>query len=239
MLLRGDGRRAGTVHTPDRPARPRPSRSGAREALDSARATDPVTAPPGAPGLPLAQAGAEAGLRRRRSSAAAGTAWPPPTTWRRTTASRTSRCSRRAGSAGGNMARNTTIIRSNYLWDESAAIYEHSLKLWEGLAEELDFDLLFSQRGVLNLAHNARRRPRGRAAGQRQPAQRHRRRVARRRRASQEFCPIVDIVAGRALPGARRDVPAARRHREARPRRLGLRARRRRARASTSSRTAR
>ena len=38
---------------------------------------------------------------------------------------------------GGNMARNTTIIRSNYLWDESAAIYEHSLKLWEGLEETL------------------------------------------------------------------------------------------------------
>jgi sarcosine oxidase subunit beta len=56
--------------------------------------------------------------------------------------------------AGGNMARNTTIIRSNYLWDESAALYEHSLKLWEGLAHELDYDILFSQRGVLNLAHN-------------------------------------------------------------------------------------
>ena len=56
--------------------------------------------------------------------------------------------------AGGNMARNTTVIRSNYLWDESAAIYEHSLKLWEGLAEELDYDILFSQRGVLNLAHS-------------------------------------------------------------------------------------
>ncbi len=55
--------------------------------------------------------------------------------------------------AGGNMARNTTIIRSNYLWDESAAIYEHSLKLWEGLESELDWDLQFSQRGVLNLAH--------------------------------------------------------------------------------------
>ena len=55
---------------------------------------------------------------------------------------------------GGNMARNTTIIRSNYLWDESAAIYEHSLKLWEGLEEELDFDVQFSQRGVLNLAHD-------------------------------------------------------------------------------------
>ncbi len=56
--------------------------------------------------------------------------------------------------AGGNVARNTTIIRSNYLWDESTAIYEHSLRLWEGLEEELGFDVEFSQRGVLNLAHN-------------------------------------------------------------------------------------
>ena len=56
---------------------------------------------------------------------------------------------------GGNMARNTTIIRSNYLWDESANIYETSLKLWEELPEELDYDFLFSQRGVLNLAHTS------------------------------------------------------------------------------------
>jgi sarcosine oxidase subunit beta len=55
--------------------------------------------------------------------------------------------------AGGNMARNTTIIRSNYLWDESAGIYEHALKLWEGLADDLGVEVLFSQRGVLNLAH--------------------------------------------------------------------------------------
>ena len=55
--------------------------------------------------------------------------------------------------AGGNMARNTAIIRSNYLWDESSAIYEHSLKLWEGLPAELEYDFLFSQRGVMNLAH--------------------------------------------------------------------------------------
>ncbi|MDO5662637.1 MAG: sarcosine oxidase subunit beta family protein [Brachybacterium sp.] len=55
--------------------------------------------------------------------------------------------------AGGNMARNTAIIRSNYLWDESAAIYETSLKLWEELPDELEYDFLFSQRGVLNLAH--------------------------------------------------------------------------------------
>lgn len=56
--------------------------------------------------------------------------------------------------AGGNMARNTTIIRSNYLWDESAGIYEHALKLWEGLEAELGYPILFSQRGVLNLAHS-------------------------------------------------------------------------------------
>jgi sarcosine oxidase subunit beta len=56
--------------------------------------------------------------------------------------------------AGGNMARNTTIIRSNYLWDESAGIYEHALKLWEGLEDDLDCEVAFSQRGVLNLAHS-------------------------------------------------------------------------------------
>jgi sarcosine oxidase subunit beta len=55
---------------------------------------------------------------------------------------------------GGNTGRNTTIIRSNYLWDESAALYEHSLKLYEGLSQELNFNIMFSQRGVLNLAQN-------------------------------------------------------------------------------------
>jgi sarcosine oxidase subunit beta len=55
---------------------------------------------------------------------------------------------------GGNTGRNTTIVRSNYLWDESAAIYEHSLKLWESLSTELNYNVMFSQRGVLNLAHN-------------------------------------------------------------------------------------
>ena len=55
---------------------------------------------------------------------------------------------------GGNTGRNTTIIRSNYLWDESAAIYEKSLRLYEGLSRELNFNIMLSQRGVLNLAHN-------------------------------------------------------------------------------------
>jgi len=54
----------------------------------------------------------------------------------------------------GNSGRNTTIVRSNYLWDESAHLYEHSLKLWEGLSQDLNFNVMFSQRGVLNLAHN-------------------------------------------------------------------------------------
>ncbi|HEV2013104.1 MAG TPA: sarcosine oxidase subunit beta family protein [Candidatus Dormibacteraeota bacterium] len=95
--------------------------------------------------------------------------------------------------AGGNMARNTTVIRSNYLWDESAAIYEYSLKLWEGLSAELDYDLLFSQRGVLGLVHS-----------------RHQIHEARRRISANQlngidaewltpeevkaFCPIVNIA---------------------------------------------
>ena len=55
---------------------------------------------------------------------------------------------------GGNTGRNTTIVRSNYLWDESAGLYEHAMKLWEGLSRELNYNVMFSQRGVMNLAHN-------------------------------------------------------------------------------------
>ena len=55
---------------------------------------------------------------------------------------------------GGNTGRNTTIVRSNYLWDEAAHLYEHALKLWEGLSQELNFNVMFSQRGVLNLGHS-------------------------------------------------------------------------------------
>ncbi len=55
---------------------------------------------------------------------------------------------------GGNTGRNTTIVRSNYLWDESAALYEKSLQLFEGLSRELNFNVMFSQRGVFNLGHS-------------------------------------------------------------------------------------
>ncbi|MDX5433854.1 MAG: sarcosine oxidase subunit beta family protein, partial [Halomonas sp.] len=54
---------------------------------------------------------------------------------------------------GGNTARNTTIVRSNYLWDEAAALYEHAMKLWEGLSQDLNYNVMFSQRGVMNLGH--------------------------------------------------------------------------------------
>jgi sarcosine oxidase subunit beta len=54
---------------------------------------------------------------------------------------------------GGNTGRNTTIIRSNYLHDESAALYDHALKLWESLSQELNYNVMFSPRGVMMLAH--------------------------------------------------------------------------------------
>jgi heterotetrameric sarcosine oxidase beta subunit len=55
---------------------------------------------------------------------------------------------------GGNAGRNTTIIRSNYELDGNAAFYEWSMKLWEGLEQELNYNAMVSQRGVLNLYHS-------------------------------------------------------------------------------------
>ncbi len=54
---------------------------------------------------------------------------------------------------GGNTGRNTTIIRSNYLYDESARLYDHAVDLWDGLAQELNYNVMFSKRGVMMLAH--------------------------------------------------------------------------------------
>jgi sarcosine oxidase subunit beta len=55
---------------------------------------------------------------------------------------------------GGNTGRNTTIVRSNYMLEANAHFYEHSLKLWEGLSQDLNYNVMFSQRGVINLAHS-------------------------------------------------------------------------------------
>jgi sarcosine oxidase subunit beta len=54
---------------------------------------------------------------------------------------------------GGNTGRNTTIIRSNYLFDESARLYDHSVKMWEDLSQVLNYNVMFSPRGVMMLAH--------------------------------------------------------------------------------------
>jgi sarcosine oxidase subunit beta len=55
---------------------------------------------------------------------------------------------------GGGSGRNTAILRSNYLTPEGVAFYDRSIKLYEGLARELNFNVMFSQRGHLTLAHN-------------------------------------------------------------------------------------
>jgi sarcosine oxidase subunit beta len=55
---------------------------------------------------------------------------------------------------GGNTGRNTTIVRSNYLYPASARLYDFSLKLYEGLAAELNFNIMLSQRGLVLLAHS-------------------------------------------------------------------------------------
>ena len=54
---------------------------------------------------------------------------------------------------GGNVGRNTTIVRSNYLLDGNEPFYEFSMKLWEGLEQDFNFNAMISQRGVLNLCH--------------------------------------------------------------------------------------
>ena len=54
---------------------------------------------------------------------------------------------------GGNTGRNTTIIRSNYLFDESARLYDHSVKMWGDLSQVLNYNVMFSPRGVMMLAH--------------------------------------------------------------------------------------
>ncbi|MEM8916029.1 MAG: sarcosine oxidase subunit beta family protein [Pseudomonadota bacterium] len=100
---------------------------------------------------------------------------------------------------GGNAGRNTTVIRSNYLYDESAALYDHSLNLWEGLGRELNFNIMMSHRGVMNLAHDEHE------------ARDLQRRVEANRLNGvdaewltpaevKEFCPIVDISRSARYP---------------------------------------
>jgi sarcosine oxidase, subunit beta len=56
---------------------------------------------------------------------------------------------------GGNTGRNTSVIRSNYFYPESARFYDLSLRLYEGLSRELGFNIMLSQRGLISLAHDS------------------------------------------------------------------------------------
>ncbi len=55
---------------------------------------------------------------------------------------------------GGNVGRNTTIVRSNYMLEENAHFYEHGMKLWEELSQDLNYNVMFSQRSIVNLCHS-------------------------------------------------------------------------------------
>ncbi len=55
---------------------------------------------------------------------------------------------------GGNTGRNTTVVRSNYLWEASEALYGHAHRMWPGLSAELNYNLMFSPRGEMMLAHS-------------------------------------------------------------------------------------
>ena len=55
---------------------------------------------------------------------------------------------------GGNVGRNTTIVRANYYLPGNSEFYSHSLRLWESLEQELNYNAMMSQRGILNLYHN-------------------------------------------------------------------------------------
>ena len=55
---------------------------------------------------------------------------------------------------GGNVGRNTTIVRANYFLQGNSEFYSHSLKLWEGLEQDLNYNVMHSQRGLINLFHS-------------------------------------------------------------------------------------
>src|SRR5579859_614463 len=55
---------------------------------------------------------------------------------------------------GGNTGRNTTVVRSDYLFPESAALYDLALRLYEGASRDLNFNIMLSQRGYMTLIHN-------------------------------------------------------------------------------------
>ena len=135
---------------------------------------------------------------------------------------------------GGGSGRNTAIVRSNYLTPDGVAFYDRSVKLYEQLAAELNFNVMFSQRGHLTLAHNdsSLRTMRWRAEVNKLQG------VDSEVIGPEEIArlvPFMDVSERHALSDPRRALPPTGRHDPPRRRQLGLRPRRRRAWASTST----
>ncbi|MEI9963335.1 MAG: FAD-dependent oxidoreductase [Caulobacteraceae bacterium] len=111
----------------------------------------------------------------------------------------------------GNAGRNTTIIRSNYREPGNQVFYEHSMRLWEGLEQELNYNVMVSQRGVLNLCHSDAQRD----------AYARRGNAMRLHDADAELLDVEGVrklaplprIRRRPLPDQGRPAAAARRHR--------------------------
>ena len=96
----------------------------------------------------------------------------------------------------GNIGRNTTIIRSNYLLAGNNPFYEWSLKLWEGLEQEFNFNAMVSQRGIINLFHSDAQRDALARRGNAMRLRRRRCRAARSRRRPR-MLPFLDFDSSR------------------------------------------
>lgn len=96
----------------------------------------------------------------------------------------------------GNAGRNTTIIRSNYMFPENNRFYEHSLKLWEGLEQDVNFNAMVSQRGVLNLFHTDAQRDQMARRGNSMRLNGIDAELLDREGVAR-FCPLVDVDNGR------------------------------------------
>ena len=105
------------------------------------------------------------GLRPRRASLTLGAPHPgtkvkaPGSSTRSRARVAARQAIERGWLGGGNTGRNTTAIRSNYFYPESAALYDLGLRLYEGLSRELNYNLMVSQRGNLQLARAKSRMP--------------------------------------------------------------------------------
>jgi sarcosine oxidase subunit beta len=102
----------------------------------------------------------------------------------------------KSGLGLGNVGRNTTIVRSNYLFPENNRFYEWSLKLWEGLEQDLNYNAMVSQRGVINLFHTDPQRDQMARRGNSMRLQGIDAELIDREQV-RALCPIVDLDNGR------------------------------------------